>query len=123
MSAPLEDRPPSAVSSELLQHFDADNNDRPLRVARSFSRLESLDGQLDPLSSSLSRLGAQQPAAHESSDEDEDGNSLADALMPEGFDDLPPELVTLADRCVDIHQLSLAKTKRLPCGRVASSTR
>ncbi|KAI5820551.1 hypothetical protein BZA77DRAFT_274165 [Pyronema omphalodes] len=97
----------AATTSEASSLRNPSPEPRPgqLRVARSWSRLESIEGDEDPLTSSLSRLkgegaGQDLPEASDNEDEDEEGNPLTAALLPEGFDELPQELINLADRFI-----------------------
>lgn len=96
---------PGPASGESSVRTGSPDGRPLLHVSRSFSRLESVDGSGDPLASSLSRLRGEPPVQElpdgsDNEDEDEDGNPLGSALLPEGFDDLPPELIALADRLV-----------------------
>ncbi|KAI5782684.1 hypothetical protein EDC01DRAFT_222341 [Geopyxis carbonaria] len=77
-----------------------------LRGTRSFTRLESTDVNSDPLTSSLARLRTESVAeesaldgSHEDSDDD-GASPLDDGLIPEDFDKLPMELISLADRFI-----------------------
>lgn len=76
-----------------------------LRGTRSFSRLEPAEGNADPLQSSLTRLQTDtailDPGGALASPEqlhDADENKEIAYFLPDGFDELPPELANLADR-------------------------
>ncbi|KAF8250901.1 hypothetical protein K440DRAFT_616542 [Wilcoxina mikolae CBS 423.85] len=113
---------PRGPTSETSSLRSSSPDTRPgLHVSRSFSRLESIDGSEDPLASSIARLKGgptvqEIPEVSDNEDEDEDGNPLSAALLPEGFDDLPPELISLADRFINsltkpIHPAPLTVTQ------------
>lgn len=102
LSRPAPEQTPSAGSS-----IRSASPDRPsLRGARSFSRLEP------STTNPLSRLGTEltipevsdavsEPSSPVEENEDDDGEKMpSPTALPEGFDELPVELLSLTDRYI-----------------------
>lgn len=78
-----------------------------LRGARSFSRLEpSTTNPLSRLGGELtipeiSKIASESPSPIEEHDEEESGKEPLSTTFPEGFDELPVELLSLTDRFIE----------------------
>lgn len=69
----------------------------PSSRTRSFTRLETLEPNADPLATALAGLNrSSEDVGEENALEDEEDDELP-LELPADFDQLPPELITLAD--------------------------
>lgn len=96
---------PDQQSASATSSIRSSSPDRPsLRGARSFSRLEpSTTNPLSRLGGELtipdiSKTVSETPSPIEEHDEEDSGKEPSSTSFPEGFDELPIELLSLTDR-------------------------
>ncbi|KAH8146376.1 uncharacterized protein LAJ45_09569 [Morchella importuna] len=101
-------RVPDQQSASATSSIRSSSPDRPsLRGARSFSRLEpSTTNPLSRLGGELtipdiSKTVSETPSPIEEHDEEDSGKEPSSTSFPEGFDELPIELLSLTDRFIE----------------------